>query len=132
MPAQPIILCVDDEQIILDTLASQLQLAFGKECRIELAQNIKDAWEILEEIESEQNNIRLVISDNQIPPDRGDIFLQNIYAKFPHIKLILLSGATDTDTLVRMKSVSSLLSILRKPWEKNELIGLVKSAIGKS
>ena len=42
----PVILCVDDEVTILDTLKEQLVRHFGSEYAYELAESAEEAWEI--------------------------------------------------------------------------------------
>ena len=44
---KPAILCVDDEDIILETLQEQLQRNFGKDFNIETAKNAEEALELV-------------------------------------------------------------------------------------
>jgi hypothetical protein len=44
------ILCVDDEVIILDSLREQLERHFGDSYVYEVAENVKEAWWIIEDL----------------------------------------------------------------------------------
>lgn len=122
--SKPVILCVDDEQIILDTLSNQLRIAFAGAIRIETASSVEEAWEIIEELREDEMDLRLIISDWLMPPHRGDQFLNEVHANWPEVRLIMLSGQADDDATERVKQISSLLAFIRKPWEKDEIINL--------
>ncbi len=48
--AKPVILCVDDEKIILDSLKAQLKGKFGNVYMYEGAENADDAMEVINEL----------------------------------------------------------------------------------
>lgn len=123
---KPVILCVDDEQIILDTLSNQLRLFYGTSIRIEIASTVEEAWEIIQELHEDGMDLRLIISDWLMPPHRGDQFLHEVHANWPHLKLIMLSGQADENAIERINKLSSLLAFVRKPWDKEEIIELTR------
>ncbi|MDY6920386.1 MAG: hypothetical protein SV765_09265 [Pseudomonadota bacterium] len=47
---KPVILCVDDEKLVLTALKSQLLHHFGHSHRVELAQSAEEALELLDEL----------------------------------------------------------------------------------
>ena len=61
--SKPIILCVDDERIILSSLKSQLLNHFGNLYQIELAESGEEALEIIEEFRENKMELPLVIVD---------------------------------------------------------------------
>lgn len=125
----PIILCVDDEKIILDTLSSQLNTGLNGLARLEVAQSVEDAWEIIQELHEEGEDLRMVISDWLMPPHRGDQFLSELHRNWPSVKLVMLSGQADEDATNRVKRLSSLLAFIKKPWEKEQILALAKSTL---
>ncbi|TVQ37781.1 MAG: response regulator, partial [Wenzhouxiangella sp.] len=73
--AEGVILCVDDEETILDSLDMQLQSLFGARFLVELALSAGDAWEILESYQCNQLPVLIIITDWQMPVVKGDEFL---------------------------------------------------------
>jgi len=80
-----VILCVDDEKIILDSLKTQLKEKFGNDFSYETAENANDAEEVLNELTTEGCNVLIIVSDWLMPGIKGDEFLINIHKKFPGI-----------------------------------------------
>ncbi|TGN06947.1 response regulator [Leptospira ilyithenensis] len=125
------ILFVDDEQIILMSLKSQLKKHFGNEYRYETAQNTEEAWSIIEELVDEGIYILIIISDWLMPNQRGDEFLRDVHKKYPKIKKIIISGHIDENSLNKLKGEVNLHSFLNKPWSETDLIKKVEDAIAK-
>ncbi|WP_411821606.1 response regulator [Leptospira sp. 'Mane'] len=125
------ILFVDDEQIILMSLKSQLKKHFGNEYRYETAQNTEEAWSIIEELVDEGIYILIIISDWLMPNQRGDEFLRDVHKRYPKIKKIIISGHIDENSLNKLKGEVNLHSFLNKPWSETDLIKKVEDAIAK-
>ncbi|MCW7468392.1 response regulator [Leptospira kanakyensis] len=125
------ILFVDDEQIILMSLKSQLKKHFGNEYRYETAQNTEEAWSIIEELAEEGIDILIIISDWLMPNQRGDEFLRDVHKSYPAIKKIIISGHIDELSLNQLKGEVDLHSFLNKPWSESDLIKKVEDAITK-
>ncbi len=117
-----IILCVDDEKMVLDALVSQLQKVFFSNYHIEIAESAFDAWDIIHESEETNVPIALIISDWLMPIEKGDEFLIAVSKQYPHLPLIMLSGHVDDISLQKTKNYSNLKAFIRKPWDKTELI----------
>ena len=77
------IVCVDDEQIILNQISTQLEEEFAHQCTIEYAESAEEALELMEEITEEGGLIRLVISDQVMPGMPGDRFLEIVHQQYP-------------------------------------------------
>jgi response regulator RpfG family c-di-GMP phosphodiesterase len=130
-PVSRAILFVDDEQIILMSLKSQLKKHFGNEYRYETAQNTEEAWSIIEELAEEGIHILIIISDWLMPNQRGDEFLREVHKTYPDIKKIIISGHIDEHSLNQLKGEVDLHSFLNKPWSESDLIKKVEDAITK-
>ncbi|MCS6905020.1 MAG: response regulator [Bacteroidia bacterium] len=126
---EKVILCVDDEKIVTDTLISQLRNELGEEYFFESASDAAEAWEIIEELVADQLHIRLIISDWLMPKVKGDKFLLEVFEQYPHIKLVMLSGQADEAAIKNLENKIPDFKFLRKPWAKSELIELVKSLL---
>lgn len=124
---KPIILCVDDEMVVLESLVTQLTRLFGKRYQIERASGVDEAWEVIEEIVEDGEELRLIISDWLMPPHRGDEFLNDVHKRFPELKMIMLSGHADESAIERVKKLPTLLAFVSKPWSKEEISELVES-----
>ncbi len=86
-----IILCVDDESSILESLEMELSLK-NKNFHVELAESGQEALEIAKELTEEGNDLTVVISDYIMPSMKGDELLVKLHKLYPLSKKILLTG----------------------------------------
>ena len=126
---QPVILCVDDEKIVTDTLISQLVAEFGESYFYEAASDVDEAWEIIDELQEDGIPLKLIICDWLMPVQKGDKFLLEVHNKWPDLKLIMLSGHADADAVERLKNVVSHFQFVRKPWNRDEFLPLIRKAL---
>lgn len=124
-----VILCVDDENVVLSALSSQLRMTFKDTFIIETATGPEEAWEIIEELKEENTNIHLIISDWLMPVIKGDEFLVMVKEKLPDTKMIMLSGQADESAKLRVKKMPNFLAFIDKPWDKEFLINLILKTI---
>ena len=123
------ILCVDDEKSVTDTLISQLENAFGEDYACEAAEDVDEAWEVLEDIQ-EDGTLALVISDWLMPKVKGDQFLKDVHEAWPQAPLIMLSGHADTEAVDELRDIMPDFTFVRKPWSRDELMALVSDKLG--
>ncbi len=119
--SKPVILCVDDEKVVLTSLKSQLKRYFGKEYSIETAESGEEALEILEELEDDSIEIPLVISDQIMPGMKGDELLKNVHNKSENTLKILLTGQADAAAVGSAVNNAKLYRYIAKPWEETDL-----------
>jgi DNA-binding NtrC family response regulator len=129
MNKKPLVLCVDDEKMVLDSLVSQLMNNFGNRFRLETAENSEEAWEVIDEVMAEGHPLSLIISDWLMPIEKGDQFLIKVAQRYPQTRLIMLSGHATEDAVDRANTYANLLTFIRKPWEKDQLIKAVSEAL---
>ncbi|MEG4811545.1 response regulator [Microcoleus sp. F8-D3] len=127
--SKPIILCVDDEQVVLKSLKTQLKSAFGNAYLYELAENPAEALELIEELNDGEISIILIVSDWLMPGMKGDEFLIRVHQQFPGIVKIMLTGQADEEALKRAFDKANLHRCLQKPWSESELIETIKTAL---
>ncbi|MCP4702515.1 MAG: response regulator [Gammaproteobacteria bacterium] len=126
-----VILCVDDEEIILNALESQFNKAFGDVYMIELAQSAEDGLEILDELSVEGVEILVIVSDWLMPKMKGDEFLIQAHKKFPKIIKVMLTGQVDQEAVERARNYANLHTCIRKPWDVEELIETINTGVEK-
>ena len=127
--AKQIILCVDDEQIILEALQEQLDSSFGDEFQIETSDSGKDALEFCTELIDEGQQIPVIISDYMMPGMKGDELLQKIHELSPGSLKILLTGQASIEGITNAINYAKLYRYIAKPWDKDDLVLTVKEAI---
>ncbi len=126
---QAVILCVDDERVILDSLERQLEDAFGDDYLYEFAENGEDALELIDELNEEGLNIIVVVSDWLMPGIKGDEFLVRVHNQFPNTVNILLSGQADDAAIERAKQQANVQRCIYKPWSEEELVETIKQGL---
>lgn len=124
------ILCVDDEEIILNSLESQLRNCFGDRFIYEFCQSADEAHEVITELDAEKIRILIIVSDWLMPGIKGDEFLIQVHKKFPQIVKIILTGQADAAAIERARQQANLHRCIHKPWEEHELIEAIKTGLG--
>jgi response regulator RpfG family c-di-GMP phosphodiesterase len=128
---KPIILCVDDEKIILESIKRQLKEEFGQSYQYEFAENAEDAMELMAELEEDNEEILVIVSDWLMPGKKGDEFLMDVHKQHPNMVKIMLTGQADDDAIERAKKQANIHRFLRKPWNEEELVETIKSGLEK-
>jgi DNA-binding NtrC family response regulator len=126
------ILCVDDEISILKSLEIELREAFQDIYLYEFAESSDEALEVLEELDVNEIQTLAIISDWLMPGVKGDEFLVKVHQKFPNIIKVMLTGQADEDAIARAKKEANLYRCLHKPWQNEELIETIRSALAQS
>lgn len=127
---KPVILCVDDEPDILNTLKMQLKNEFKNDYFYELAESGDEALDILKDFQEEVQVI-VVISDWLMPGIKGDELLIKVHQKYPKIIKVMLTGQADAAAVQRAVQEADLYCCLYKPWKSKELIETIKSGLAK-
>ncbi|MBN2613550.1 MAG: hybrid sensor histidine kinase/response regulator [Bacteroidales bacterium] len=123
------ILCIDDEAIVLDALTEQLQIEFGSEYTIEVAEKGDEALEIFEEYVNKDIGIPVVIADFIMPGMKGDEILEKIHRQKPDTRNILLTGQASLEGVSNAVNKANLYRYISKPWDKNDLILTIREAL---
>jgi two-component system, sensor histidine kinase and response regulator len=123
------IICVDDEDIILEALKDQLGPFFENQYLIETSTTAEEALEIYDELIENKYDIPVVISDYLMPGMRGDEFLIKVHQKSPHTLKILLTGHANIDGITNAINKANLYRYIPKPWDRDDLILTVREAV---
>ena len=124
-----ILLCVDDEAIMLVALKDQLRKAYGSRFIIEVAESAEEGLEILEELVAQGNWPLVIISDWLMPGMKGDQLLIEVHRRFPHAAKVMLSGQVDQRAVERVRDQAGLQAFIAKPWDGEKLITCISQAL---
>ena len=124
-----IILCVDDEKIILTSLKEQLRRYFQGNYVIETVESGEEALELLDEFYEERIDLPIVIVDQIMPGMKGDELLIHIHRSLPKTLKIMLTGQANADAVGNAVNRANLYRYIAKPWEEADLIMTVTEAL---
>lgn len=127
--SSPVILCVDDEHFILDSLKRMLRREFGKAYQVELAEDGNEALSIVHKCLTESSEVVLVISDYMMPRMKGDELLQKIHEIMPRTIKIMLTGQADIEGIRNVVNYANLYRYLTKPWQIEDLRLTIREAL---
>ncbi len=128
---KPVIACVDDERMVLDSLREQLISFLGDDYIIEVAESGEEALELFEELESDKIEVPLIISDQIMPGMNGDELLIQIHHHYPKTLKLLLTGQANAEAVGNVVNYANLYRYISKPWDQTDLQLTVIEAIRK-
>lgn len=117
-----VLLCVDDEIIVLTALKDQLRRAFGSDFHVDVAESAEEALELLDELALDGHTLLVIVSDWLMPGMKGDEFLIKAHERFPSVVKIMLSGQAETAAVDRARREAALHDFLAKPWNAEALV----------
>ena len=127
--SKPVILCVDDEKMILVSLKEQLKRHFGEAYIIETVESGEEALEVIEELEEDGLELPVVIADQIMPGIKGDELLKQIHQRLPRTLKVLLTGQANADAVGNAVNYANLYRYIAKPWEEADLRLTVAEAV---
>ncbi|MBS4097989.1 MAG: EAL domain-containing protein [Sulfuricella sp.] len=116
----PALLLVDDEENILNALASSLR---RQGYRILKASSAKEAFALLA-----RNTVGVIVSDQRMPEMSGVDFLRRAKQLHPDAVRVVLTGYTDLKTVIEAINEGAVYKFLAKPWENEPLRALIAEA----
>ena len=117
-----VLMCVDDEVIVLTALKDQLRRAYGSDFVVEVAESAEEALELLDELSEQGHTVLVIVSDWLMPGMKGDEFLVQAHRRFPTVVKIMLSGHAEQSAVDRVRREAGLHEFLSKPWNAAELV----------
>jgi response regulator RpfG family c-di-GMP phosphodiesterase len=125
----PVVLCVDDEPIILQSLRIELRNALSGQCMIETAESGEEALDILTEIRQDRRQLAVLISDQNMPGMKGHEVLSKVKRLSPETFTILLTGFSDLEGVKQAVNNADLYRYITKPWRKEEFVFTIREAL---
>ncbi len=127
--SKPIILCVDDEPAVLDSLRRELSEIFEETCELETAMGGQEAIELVRELVAEQCDIAVIIADYLMPDLKGDEVLRQVYELSPKTLTVMLTGQAGVDGITNAINTAQLYRYIAKPWQPADLKLTVREAV---
>lgn len=118
---KPVIICVDDEPTVLDSLKVELRRGLSSQCLIEIAESGEETLELLEDLLGDDYEVAVVVADYIMPGLKGDELLHQIHERSPQTINIMLSGQADLDAVGRSIQYANLYRFISKPWHSADL-----------
>lgn len=125
---KPIIICVDDEVFILQSLKEQLKKVVGADYDLETAESAEIALDIITECNETNVDIPIIFCDQMMPGMKGDEFLIRVHETNPRTKKVILTGQATASAIGNAVNNANLYRFLGKPWDYNDLMFTVKEA----
>ncbi|MPX90476.1 response regulator [Salinivibrio sp. VYel1] len=124
--SQYLVLCVDDERDVLDSVIDDLQ-GFTDHFEVEAAESVAEAREVIADMATEGTKLALILCDHIMPGELGVEFLIEL-ANQPETastRKVLLTGQAGLEDTVSAVNHASLHYYLAKPWQKETLVSVV-------
>ena len=121
------IICVDDQQEVLDSVMRDLR-PLGDLIRLEEASSAAECLDLVEQIDEDGDHIAVIISDQVMPGEQGTDLLRKITTdgRFNKTRKVLLTGqATHADTINAINE-GGIDNYVEKPWQPEHLLNVVK------
>ncbi len=118
---KPGVLFVDDEVIILKTLA---RLFRSEPLNVFTAGSAKEALDIME-----RESVQVVVSDQQMPETTGVFLLAEVRENHPDVIRIMLTGYTEMHVAVNAINQGEVYRLMTKPWNDDEMRAMIRQAI---
>lgn len=124
-----IILCVDDEKIVLESLRGELEGKFPEPYALEFAESGDEALEVIEDQLADGDELVLVVTDYIMPGLKGDEVLAKVYEESPDTRQIMLTGQANLEGITNAINNAKLYRYISKPWEKSDLLLTIREAL---
>lgn len=124
-----IVLCVDDEKIVLESLRGELESKLKEPYALEFAESGDEALEVIADLIANGDQLALIVTDYIMPGIKGDEVLIRVYEKHPGSRQIMLTGQADLEGITNAINNAKLYRYIAKPWEKSDLLLTINEAI---
>ncbi len=125
-----LILCVDDEREVLDSVLQDLA-TFEEHFIVEGAESVTEARQVIEDMAEEGIKLGLILCDHIMPEQTGISFLielsQDIETR--DARKVLLTGQAGLEDTVEAINHGSLDYYIAKPWKGDELRQAIRSQL---
>ena len=118
--AEPAVLLVDDEPLLLDSLGQELAKSF----RVFTASSAADA-----DTKLAARHYDVIICDHMLPGEQGLDFLSRTMELMPSTKRILMTGYTSPEFISRSTAIAGLSACLVKPVRGSDVTAAVSAAL---
>jgi DNA-binding NtrC family response regulator len=124
-----IILLVDDEFILLESLRIQLGNILPQNILLESAMSGEEAIQLIDEFELAKQELLLVVCDFHLTDMKGTDILKHALKKYPEIRKIILSGQANAEQIEDFKNEFPKTTVLDKPWNFEKIKAVVEEVL---
>lgn len=121
---QPVVLVVDDEEMVLVSIKSFLMLETDYD--VHTCNSPAQAVDLVK-----QRPVDLVISDYLMPDMDGISFLLQVKQAQPQAIRILLTGYADKENAIKAINEVGLYQYIEKPWQNADLALVIRNGLEK-
>ncbi len=129
MSSNKVIVIIDDEFIILESLSIQINLILPANILLEAASSGEESIQLINELHKNGNELILVISDFNLDDMKGTEVLKHSISLFPKLRKIILTGQADSAIIADFKNEYGLDAIINKPWSFEEIKKIILESI---
>jgi thioredoxin reductase (NADPH) len=115
--AKPVILTVDDEPEVLNSIERDLRQHYSATYRVMKASSGAQALDTVRQLKQRGMTVALFVVDQRMPGMTGTQFLMEALKLYPDARRVLLTAYADTDTAITAINSIGLDHYLLKPWE---------------
>lgn len=121
------ILVIEDEPEVREALERDLE-PFADTVRIEPAEDVADAREVLAEIAEDGDLLALVLADHRLPGETGVDFLVELAGSgdYDAVRTVLVTGQAGHEDTIRAVNEAGLDHYIAKPWTSEQLLATVR------
>jgi DNA-binding NtrC family response regulator len=121
---KPTIVIVDDEDMVLTSLNSFLNLETDYDVKTFVS--VKVALEYIK-----TGRVDLVVSDYLMPEMDGISFLAKVREVKPEVPRIILTGYADKENAIKAINNVGLFQYIEKPWDNDDLLIILRNGLEK-
>jgi DNA-binding NtrC family response regulator len=124
-PSQPVVLIVDDEEMVITSVKAFLNLETDYDIN-----GFTDPQEASKYLETHPTDV--VVSDYLMPKMNGIQLLSKAKQLQPEAARVLLTGHADKQSAIQAINEVGLFQYLEKPWDNAQLLLVIQSAIERT
>lgn len=124
------ILVIEDEPEVRAALARDLE-AFAGDLRVEFAEDVDDARDLVDEVSGDGDAIALLLADHRLPGESGVDFLVSTMTdeRVVNARRVLVTGQADHADTIRAVNSGGLDHYIAKPWDVEDLHTVVRDQL---
>lgn len=124
------ILILEDEAEVRAAVERDL-LPFAERIRVEVASDVEEAWEVIDELTEDGDVLALALCDHRMPGTTGVEFLVQMMGddRTAATRKVLVTGQAQLRDTVRAVNEANLDHYIAKPWDVDELHQVVRTML---
>ncbi|MCX7971396.1 MAG: hybrid sensor histidine kinase/response regulator [Negativicutes bacterium] len=126
---KPIVLCVDDDRLVLRSLRRLLVRELSAAVAVELADSGERALAIIREGAEAGRPVAVMVCDMVMPGMSGGQLINIVNEEFPDVRSVLLTGQAGYQSIIDVINKSRLYRFVAKPWDNDDLVMTIREAV---